>query len=74
MLQAQLRVLLQELSNVRSDAATVAAGGSPNHWWRSEPLGAQQVEAEPIAAPVFVCPHLSGEATFGQAEPRTLRR
>eukprot|EP00435_Cladocopium_sp_Y103_P011311 s1378_g2.t4 len=76
-LQAQLRVLLQELSNVRSDAATVAAGGSPGHWtsWRTEPMAsfpvkdAAQVEAREAmtgAPSLFVCPHLTGDVTFGQ--------
>lgn len=76
-LQAQLRALLQELSNVRSDAATVAAGGSPGHWtsWRAEPMAsfpakdAVQVEAREAmtgAPSLFVCPHLTGDVTFGQ--------
>ena len=78
-LQAQLRVLLQELSNVRSDAATVAAGGSPCHWARSEPValapsangGQFDARVEPVTgAPssLFVCPHLTGDVTFGQTE------
>eukprot|EP00913_Durusdinium_trenchii_P016216 g15240.t1 len=79
-LQALLRVLLQELSNVRSDAATVAAGGSPCHWssWRAEPVAMappvnipQADLAEPMTSgrpPLFVCPHLTGDVTFGQTE------